>query len=200
MKKKNWRLWRRTVFSRDTCWWPTRHHYLSKPGGGGGGLGGVAYKDRARPPPPWNAANCTRPLRTTNPPPAAAVALSGHQLHLDLLPRGGHDRGVPLVPLPLGAAAPAARPPVEGRGALHRVLVVELAGDLQHPAGLDGDGVEVRDEVLLAGTAGQDRRGGRGKRGVAGMHWKRGGGVPLPPLHGPPAYAQPLSPCRHVPA
>ena len=40
--------------SRDTCWWPTRHHYLSKPGGGeggGGGLGGVAYKDRARPPP-----------------------------------------------------------------------------------------------------------------------------------------------------
>ena len=26
-------------------------HYLSKPGGGGGGLGGVAYKDRARPPP-----------------------------------------------------------------------------------------------------------------------------------------------------
>ena len=36
--------------SRDTCWWPPRHHYLSKPGGGGG-LGGVAYKDRARPPP-----------------------------------------------------------------------------------------------------------------------------------------------------
>ena len=36
MKKKNWRLRRRTVFSRDTCWWPTRHHYLSKPGGGGG--------------------------------------------------------------------------------------------------------------------------------------------------------------------
>ena len=52
MKTKNWRLWRRTVFSWDTCWWPTRHHYLSKPrGGGGGGLGGVAYKDRARPPP-----------------------------------------------------------------------------------------------------------------------------------------------------
>ena len=55
MEKKKWRLWRRTVFSRDTCWWPPRHHYLSKPGGGGegggGGLGGVAYKDRARPPP-----------------------------------------------------------------------------------------------------------------------------------------------------
>ena len=31
--------------------WP-QHHYLSKPGGGGGWLGGVAYKDRARPPPP----------------------------------------------------------------------------------------------------------------------------------------------------
>ena len=51
MKKKNWRLWLRTVFSRDTCWWLTRHHYLSQPRGGGGGLGGVAYKDRARPPP-----------------------------------------------------------------------------------------------------------------------------------------------------
>ena len=25
----------RTVFSRDTSWWPTRHHYLSKPRGGG---------------------------------------------------------------------------------------------------------------------------------------------------------------------
>ena len=25
--------------------------YVSKPGGGGGGLGGVAYQDRARPPP-----------------------------------------------------------------------------------------------------------------------------------------------------
>ena len=52
MKKKNWRLRHRTVFSRDTCWGPTQHHYLSKPGGGGGGLGGVAYKDPARPPPP----------------------------------------------------------------------------------------------------------------------------------------------------
>ena len=54
MEKKIWRLERRTVFSRDTCWWPTRHHYLSKPGGEGGGLGGgggVAYKDRARLPP-----------------------------------------------------------------------------------------------------------------------------------------------------
>ena len=44
----------KTWSSRDTCWWPTRHHYLSKPGGGEGvgGLGGAAYKDRARPPPP----------------------------------------------------------------------------------------------------------------------------------------------------
>ena len=31
--------WRRTIFSRDTFWGPTRHHYLSKPGGGGGGGG-----------------------------------------------------------------------------------------------------------------------------------------------------------------
>ena len=58
MKKKNWRLRRQTVFSRDTCWWPTRPHYLSKPGGeGGGGLGGVAYKDRARPLPRANNNN-----------------------------------------------------------------------------------------------------------------------------------------------
>ena len=34
---------RRTVFSKDTCWWPTRHHYLSKPGGGGGGGGGGGW-------------------------------------------------------------------------------------------------------------------------------------------------------------
>ena len=31
------------------------------------------------------------------------------------------------------------------------------------------------------------------------MHWK-GGGVPPPPSPGPPAYAQPLSPLRQVPA
>ena len=51
MKKKIFPDSCQTVFSRDTCWWPTRHHYLPKPGGGGGGLGGVAYKDRAWPPP-----------------------------------------------------------------------------------------------------------------------------------------------------
>ena len=45
-------------FSRDTCSWLTRHHYLSK-AGGGGGLGGVAYKDRARPPP--RAGNVAQP-------------------------------------------------------------------------------------------------------------------------------------------
>ena len=44
MKKKFWRLRHRTVFSRDTCWWATRHHYLSGPGrppGGWVALGSV---------------------------------------------------------------------------------------------------------------------------------------------------------------
>ena len=77
MKKKNWPLWRQTVFSRDTCWWLTRHHYLSKPGGGGGGgLGGVAYKDRA------------------GPPPRAAELVHGLPEHL-----AGPDGGDRLLPL-----------------------------------------------------------------------------------------------------
>ena len=50
MKKKR-RLWHWTVFSRDTCWGPTRHHYLSKPGGGGGGLGGSHTRTRPGCPP-----------------------------------------------------------------------------------------------------------------------------------------------------
>ena len=53
MKKKNWRLRRRTVFSRDTCWWPTRHHYLSKPGGGGG-AGGCRIQGPGPAAPPCN--------------------------------------------------------------------------------------------------------------------------------------------------
>ena len=58
--------------SRDTCWWPTRHHYLSKPGGGGG-LGGVAYKDRARPPPPVARGSLRRPTCTTLLPRSAVL-------------------------------------------------------------------------------------------------------------------------------
>ena len=36
--------------------------------------------------------------------------------------------------------------------------------------------------------------------GEAGMHWKGGGGATPPPPPGRPAYAQPLSPQRQVPA
>ena len=60
--KKIWRLRRRTVFSRDTCWWPIRHHYLSKPGGGGG----VSHT-RTRPgrPPPWEGfGHCSHQIQS----------------------------------------------------------------------------------------------------------------------------------------
>ena len=61
--------------------WP-RHHYLSKPGGGGGGLGGVAYKDRARPPRPpviipSNTERLSRALFTN---PCFSTPASPHQL------------------------------------------------------------------------------------------------------------------------
>ena len=39
-EKQFWHAVRRTAFSRNPCWWPTRHHYLSKPGGGEGAGGG----------------------------------------------------------------------------------------------------------------------------------------------------------------
>ena len=51
MKKKNWRLRRRTVFSREHLLVADPAPLSFKTRGGGGGLGRVAYKDRARPPP-----------------------------------------------------------------------------------------------------------------------------------------------------
>ena len=62
VRKKKWRLWHRTVFSRDTCWWPTRHHYLSNPGGGGGGLGGWSHA-RTWPGHPPVSTTCRRCLQ-----------------------------------------------------------------------------------------------------------------------------------------
>ena len=50
--KKKWRFRHRTVFSRDTCWGPTRQHYVSKPGGGEGGGEGLGGRTQGPGPPP----------------------------------------------------------------------------------------------------------------------------------------------------
>ena len=84
-------------------------HYLSNPRGGGGGAGGVAYKDRARPPPRGHEAVTQAPKVF---PKRSPTGLTQHQ-------RGSNPTGPRLL---LGEVAMGSQAPQPSQGLQHKAF------------------------------------------------------------------------------